>query len=70
VGINEYLFEKRYKTGLEKGIQQGAELERTKAIEEKHVEKLEMARNFKNLGVAITNIAKGTGLYVTEIQAL
>ncbi|WP_316811477.1 hypothetical protein [Pedobacter heparinus] len=36
----------------------------------RHEEALEIAKNFKNLGVAIEDIAKGIGLAIEEIEAL
>ena len=44
----------------------GAEKERAKA----EAEKRKIALEFKNLGVSITDIAKGTGLSVEEIEKL
>lgn len=51
---------------LDRAKNEGAQVERAKALQEK----IEMARTFKNLGVAIADIAKGTGLSVGEIEDL
>ena len=48
----------------------GAEKERANVEAEKLAEKRKIALEFKNLGVAITDIAKGTGLSVEEIERL
>jgi len=58
--------EKGIEQGIKKGIEQGIEKAQAKALEEKK----EIARNFKNLGVPITDIAKGIGLSEEEIEAL
>lgn len=52
-----------YQDGVKKGIEKGEAIGR-------HEEALEIAKNLKNLGVSIEDIAKGTGLSVEEIQAL
>lgn len=53
--------------GIEKGIEQG--IEKGEAIG-RYAEALDIAKNFKNLGVAIADIAKGTGLTIEEIEKL
>ncbi|KAA8486843.1 putative transposase/invertase (TIGR01784 family) [Arcticibacter tournemirensis] len=53
-----------------KGIVRGIEKERAKAEREKKDEKLAIAREFKKLGVAVADIAKGTGLPIAEIEKL
>ena len=55
-----------YKKGERKGLEKGIEKAQAKALEEKK----EIARNLKNLGVSITDIAKGVGLSKEEIEAL
>jgi len=51
--------EKAEERGIEKGIEQG---ERKKA--------LAIAKQFKNMGIAIADIAKGTGFAISEIENL
>jgi len=51
---------------FEKGVQQ----ERAKAEIEKLEGKRETARNLKNIGIAIQDVAKGTGLTIEEIESL
>ena len=48
----------------------GQAKERAKAEAEKLAEKRKIALEFKNLGVSISDIAKGTGLSVEEIEKL
>ncbi|SEL41220.1 RpnC/YadD family protein [Parapedobacter koreensis] len=55
-----------YKRGEAKGI----EKERAKAEAEKLAEKRKIALEFKNLGVSIADIAKGTGLSIEEVEKL
>jgi predicted transposase/invertase (TIGR01784 family) len=66
----DFLYKKGKQKGLEKGIkkgiEQGIEKAQAKALEAKK----EIARNFKNLGVSIADIAKGIGLSEEEIEAL
>jgi predicted transposase/invertase (TIGR01784 family) len=50
--------------------QQGRREERAKARTEKKEMALNTARNFKNMGLSIEDIAKGTGLSIEEIKAL
>jgi predicted transposase/invertase (TIGR01784 family) len=52
-----------YQDGVKKGIEKGEAIGR-------HEEALEIAKNFKNLGVKIEDIAKGTGLSIEEIEKL
>jgi predicted transposase/invertase (TIGR01784 family) len=52
-----------YQDGVKKGIEKG------EAIGE-HNKSLEIAKNFKDLGVSIADIAKGTGLTIEEIKKL
>lgn len=47
-------------------LEKGREEERAKAFEDKK----EIARNFKNLGVSISDISKGVGLSIKEIESL
>jgi predicted transposase/invertase (TIGR01784 family) len=63
MGIMEAVRAQILDEGIEKGIEKG------EAIGE-HNKSLEIAKNFKDLGVAIEDIAKGTGLSIKEIQAL
>lgn len=58
MGIEELL--------LDRAKNEGISLERAKALEEKK----EMIKTFKELGIAIADISKGTGLSVKEIEAL
>jgi predicted transposase/invertase (TIGR01784 family) len=62
MGVKEILLNR----AKEEGIEEGAQIERAKALQEK----IEMAKTFKNLGVATTDIAKGTGLCIEEIEDL
>jgi predicted transposase/invertase (TIGR01784 family) len=39
-------------------------------LEGRHEEAIEIAKNFKDLGVSIADIAKGTGLTIEEIKKL
>lgn len=57
------LYLRGQKKGIEKGIEKG--MEKGKIENQK-----EVALNFKNMGVAIANIAKGTGLSIEEVKAL
>lgn len=78
VGINEFLFERRYKTGraegrqegreegIELGIEKGAQLERTKA----EAEKLESARKLKNQGTSLEVISTALDLSIEQIENL
>ena len=59
MGIMEAVREQILDEGIEKGIEKG-----------RHEEALEIARNFKNMGIAIEDIAKGTGLTNEEIKFL
>lgn len=59
-----------YKWGEERGIRVGAEAEREKAEKEKLNEKIAIALKFKKMGVAVEDIAKGTGLPVEVIEKL
>ena len=52
-----------YQDGVKKGIEQGEAIGR-------HAEALEIAKNFKKLGVALEDIAKGTGLSIEELKVL
>lgn len=63
MGITETLNMLERQEGIEIGIEKGVEIGR-------HAEALDIARNFKNLGVAIADIAKGTGLTIEEIEKL
>ena len=59
--------EEGLREGLQKGIAQGIE----QGIEQgRQKEALEIARNFKNLGVDISDISKGTRLSIKEIETL
>jgi len=63
---------------IDRAKNEGRQEERAKAEDEKkelarevgREKALEMARNFKNLGISIGDIAKGTGLSPQEIEAL
>lgn len=55
--------EKGIKTGIEKGIEQGVE-------KGKREEAIAIALEFKKMGIAIADIAKGTGLSIEEIEKL
>ncbi|MES2458520.1 MAG: hypothetical protein V4594_23405 [Bacteroidota bacterium] len=48
-----------YRRGEEKGIEKGS-----------YKKSLEVARNFKAMGVPVIDIAKGTGLSIEEIEKL
>ncbi|SKB62424.1 hypothetical protein SAMN05660226_02300 [Parapedobacter luteus] len=48
----------------------GAQKERAKAEAEKLAEKRKIALEFKNLGVSVADIAKGTGLSIEEVEKL
>jgi hypothetical protein len=48
-----------FRRGHKKGIETG-----------KIEEQMEIARNFKSIGVATADIAKGTGLSVIEVESL
>lgn len=63
---NKNVFDYAVSTAKAEGIEQGIELERARALEEKK----ETARHFKSLGIAVAEISKGTGLSVEEIEAL
>jgi len=56
----------REKAGVEKGCEIGRGDERAKALQEKKV----IARNFKDLGLPITDISQAIGLSIEEIEAL
>jgi predicted transposase YdaD len=66
MGVKEILLDRAKNEGLERGRQE----ERAKVEDEKKELAFEMARNFKNLGISIGDIAKGTGLSPQEIEAL
>ncbi|MEO6633176.1 MAG: hypothetical protein ABIN13_15680 [Mucilaginibacter sp.] len=51
--------EKAEERGIEKGIEKG-----------EHKKALEVARKFKKIGVSLADIAKGTGLSISEIEKL
>ena len=55
---------------IDRAKNEGRQEERAKAEDEKRELALEMARNFKNLGISIGDISKGTGLSPQEIEAL
>ena len=55
---------------LQQGLKQGIELERARAENEKKEIVRQTARNFKNIGLANEDIARGTGLSTAEIEAL
>lgn len=61
--------------GIEKGIEQGIEKGIEKGIEQ-GIEKgayqktIEVAKNLKDIGIPLAQIAKGTGLSIEEIERL
>ena len=59
--------EKGMAEGMAKGMAEGMEKGRAEGEREKQ---LEIARNFKSLGIPVVEIARGTGLSVAEIEAL
>lgn len=63
--------EKGLKTGIEKGLKTGIEKGFKTGIEKgKRDEAIAIALEFKKMGIAIADIAKGTGLSVEEIEKL
>jgi len=62
MGIEELLLEQAKNKGMIE--------ERAKVEAEKLEEKLNIARQFKNMGLSSTDIAKGTGLSVEEVEKL
>ena len=63
MGTEEYLLDRFKREGIAEGIQAGE-------AKGRHEEAVEIARNFKSMGVVIADIAKGTGLTIEEIEAL
>ena len=74
MGIEQLLLERAEKQGEKRGEKLGEKRakmrERTKAEAKILEEKKIIARRFKELGVLIADIAKGTGLTVEEIERL
>lgn len=67
MGTQEYLLDKAERKGVEKGIKEGIR----KGIEKgKREEAIAIALEFKNMGIPIADIARGTGLSVEEIEKL
>ncbi|RKO68823.1 hypothetical protein D7322_24755 [Sphingobacterium puteale] len=63
MGTQEYLLDKAEKKGLKQGLKQGIE-------KGKREEAIAIALEFKKMGIAIADIAKGTGLSIEEIEKL
>ncbi|MNL18578.1 hypothetical protein D3C87_1397280 [compost metagenome] len=63
MGTEEYLLDRFKREGIAEGIQAGE-------AKGRHEEAVEIARNFKSMGVVIADIAKGTGLTIEEIESL
>jgi predicted transposase/invertase (TIGR01784 family) len=60
---NKNVLDTAVQEGFEKGIEQGIEKGERKRT-------LELAREFKKLGISSKDIAKGTGLSIEEIEKL
>ncbi len=71
----EYMLNERERKGIEQGIEQGRSegeaigLEKGEAIGEAKKQR-EIAKNLKNLGMAVAEIVKATGLSETEVAKL
>ena len=63
MGTQEYLLDKAEKKGLKQGLKQGIE-------KGKREEAIAIALEFKKMGIAIADIAKGTGLSIEEVEKL
>ncbi len=62
--------EKAEREGLKQGIEQGIEIERAESERRLEQEKLTIAKNLKNAGVASETIASVTGLDIQEIVGI
>jgi predicted transposase/invertase (TIGR01784 family) len=68
---NENVLNYALKEGMEKGMEKGLEKGMEKGMEiGEHKKAMEVAREFKKMGIRIEDIAKGTGLSVEEIEKL
>lgn len=59
MGTQEYLLDKAKKEGIQAGIKKG-----------KREEAIAIALEFKKMGLPVSDIAKGTGLSIEEIEKL
>ena len=66
MGVIERVKKFEREEGLQKGLQKGRLEERARA----EAEKLESARKFKAMGMAIEDIAKGLGLSIEEVEKI